>query len=38
MREWEDGHWRRSRGWHGSDLIHSPDSAVCLPQSSFQHG
>ncbi|CAE7498918.1 unnamed protein product [Symbiodinium necroappetens] len=31
MREWEDGPWRRSRGWHGSDLIHSPDSAVYIP-------
>ena len=31
MREWEDGHWRKSSGWHGSDLIHSPHSAVYIP-------
>ena len=28
----KDGPWRRSRGWHGSDLIHSPDSAVPASQ------
>lgn len=31
MREWEDGHWRKSSGWHGSDLIHSENSAVYIP-------
>lgn len=31
MREWEDDHWRRTSGWHGYDLIHSPRSAVYIP-------
>ncbi|CAJ1381125.1 unnamed protein product [Effrenium voratum] len=31
MREWEDGLWRKSSGWHGHDLIHSPQSAVYIP-------